>query len=590
MLRGFRWQLAFLVAAIILLGVAIILMPKGAVEEPPPPPPATVTPQPALAPTPLPPQAAETVATFREGLIGQVRRLNPLFVDLNPVDRDITGLIFEGLVGTNAYGEYVPALAEAWSISADGLEYVFRLRQDVLWQDGLPFTADDIVATIALLQMPGDVFPTTLTDFWRTVELEYLDAHTVRFRLAQPLAAFLDYARIGLLPAHVFDGLAPEQIISHPFNLSPIGTGPYQLENLAAGEGGITAVTLRAAPVYRQRAAGQQGYLIERLVFRLFRDQDAALVAWQQAELDGLGGLDPAASASLGQSGFGQTFITLEPTVGVVLFNWESDHTRALRDQRTRRALIMGADRQGLINRHLSGYAVLADSPLIPGSWAYRQPSNWPAYDPMTAAELLAVVEFALPAPEPTEASENTPAETDVTPAPTATPPPDYTFTLLCRDDPVQSALAADLAAQWSQLGIRVVPENVPEAQFQERLVMGQFDAALTELSLSPRADPDPYVFWHQGQYPDGQNYGGINDRRSSELLERARRDPNGLHRAAYYSEFQQVFADRSLALLLYYPVYHYTVRTAVTGVQLGALSTPADRFRNMAEWALTGP
>lgn len=587
MLRGFRWQLALLVAAIILLGAALMLVPQEPVGEVLPAPPASATPPPAQAPTPLPPQAAEVIATFNEGVIGRVQRLNPLFAVFNPVDQDITRLIFEGLVSTGVYGEYAPLLAEAWSISTDGLEYVFRLRQDVLWQDGLPFTADDVATTIGLLQMPGDILPPGLTDFWQTVELEVLDAHTIRFRLAQPLAAFLDYARIGLLPSHVFAGLSLEQIASHPFNFAPIGTGPYQLEALAAGESGITSVTLRAAPVYDQRMPEPGGYQVDRLVFHMFPDQAAALVAWQQGALDGLGGLDAAAAASVSQSGTAQMYTTLMPTTGVVLFNWESAHTQALRDLRTRRALIMGADRQGLVNRHLSGAAVLADSPLIPGTWAYYRPANQPAYDPMRAAELLAAINFSLPLPETPEAAEGESGEAAVTPLPTVTSTPDDAFTLLCRDDPVQEALAAELAAQWTQLGVHVVAEPVPDDQFQARLADGQFDTVLTELSLSPRADPDPYVFWHQGQYPDGQNYSGINDRHSSELLELARRDPNGLHRATYYREFQQVFVDRSLALLLYYPVYVYAVQVDVSGVQLGSLSTPADRFRSISQWAI---
>jgi ABC-type transport system substrate-binding protein len=160
-------------------------------------------------------------------------------------------------------------------------------------------------------------------------------------------------------------------------------------------------------------------------------------------------------------------------------------------------------------------------------------------------------------------------------------------FTLLSSDDPALMALAADLAAQWSLLGIQVSTESVSQAQLRQRLENGQFDAALVELSFAPSADPDPYTFWHQGQYGEGQNYGGVNDRLTSELLENARRDPNGLHRLDYYTAFQQAFVDRSLALLLYYPAYSYAITARLEGIQLGYLSTPADRFRNVQAWTL---
>jgi peptide/nickel transport system substrate-binding protein len=592
-LRGFRWQLLLLFAAIILLGVAIILQPETTDETPAPPTPTATTaaPQAASAPTPIPPQNIATPVVFREGLVGQVQRLNPLFAGLNQVDSDIVSLIFEGLVGTNAYGEYVPRLAKDWTITSDGLEYVFRLREDVLWQDGLPFTAADVLATIGLLQAPGDSLPEELTEFWRTVELELLDETTLRFRLAQPLAAFLDHLRIGILPAHVFSGLAPEQIPGHAFNLSPIGTGPYQLETLTGDSAVISSVDLRVAPVYRQRPEGQSGYEFERLTFTMFDTQDAALVALQTGEIDALNGVENDDLAALVQFGTIRLDISTVPVIGTILFNWESEHTPAFRDQRTRQALVAGADRIGLVNRHMSGHAVVADSPIVPGSWAYSGPIIWPDYNPGAAMQLLEQVSFAPPEPDPAEESESAETapeeeDTESTATPTALQP-SYDFSLLSSDNPAHIALAADLAAQWTQLGLTIRTEVASHALLQDRLESGLFDVALVELSLSPHADPDPYTFWHQGQYQTGQNYGGINDRHSSELLEKARRDPNGIHRAEYYTEFQRLFANRALAMLLYYPITEYAVATNVEGIQIGFMSSPADRFQSIARWTL---
>ena len=593
MLRGFRWQLALLVLAIVLLGAAIMLQPAPspqAVDNTPDP---TTSPAPTqtTAPVPLPPASAGTIVEHREGVVGQVQRLNPFFANLNPVDADLTRLIFEGLVTTNAYGEYIPQLAREWTISNDGLEYVFQLRQDILWQDGIPFTSTDVITTFGLLQAPGDWLPEDLTAFWRTVEVELLDEHTVRFRLAQPLAAFLDYLRLGILPAHVFRGLAPEQIPNHPFNLSPIGTGPYQLEHLSGDENGIVEVRLRVAPVYRQRPEGSGGYQMERLIFKLYNSEDEALAALRAAEIDSLGGIEQDIT-DLEQAGAVDLHITTAPTLGVLIFNWESMYTPAFADQRARLALTLGTDRSGLVNRHLSGRAILADSPIIPGSWAYAGPIQWPGYNPTEALNLLAEISFEQPAPEPTATPEGEAADAAPTEQPEATPtppPPPYDFALLTSDDPVQVQLGQDLVSQWSQLGLNVHVENVPAEALLQRLDAGDFDTAIVELTLSPRVDPDSYVFWHQGQYPDGQNYGGINDRRSSELLELARRDPNGIHRAEYYAEFQQVFATRTLALPLYYPVYKYALNTGIEGIELGFLSSPPDRFFSMRNWAQKG-
>lgn len=593
MLRGFRWQLISLVVAIVVLGIAILLQPAPPPQTLATPVPTTTPPPTESAPLPLPPADVAAPVAVHEGLVGQTRRLNPLFANLNPVDTDITSLIFEGLVGTNAYGEYVPRLADNWTISGNGLEYVFRLRQDVLWQDGLPFTASDVVTTFGLLQTPSEALPADLVAFWRTVEVELLDEYTVRFRLAQPLAAFLDYVRIGILPAHVFNGLQPEQLPGHPFNLSPIGTGPYQLEQITGSSEQISSISLRVAPVYRQRPEGQGTYQIERLVFHFYDTQETALDALRTGEIDTLGGIQSQQINDLQQANAIQTQITLAPTLGLVLFNWESEHTPAFRDQRTRLALTLGIDRNGLVNRHLSGLGVLADSPVVPGSWAYAGPIYWPDYNPNEALQLLADISFELPeaqvtaTPEGDSTEEPTPeAENTATPTPL---PPAYDFTLLVADDPLQLALGNDLVAQWAQLGLTLQIEVVPLPELFARLDSGDFDTSLVELTLSPRVDPDQYVFWHQGQYPDGQNYGGVNDRRSSELLELARRDANGIHRTEYYAEFQQVFVSRNLALLLYYPVYEYAISPQIDGVEMGYLSSPADRFYSLKNWTVTG-
>ena len=201
MLKGLRWPFLALVMASIVMALALITQP----DEPPQaaqaaptatPAPADASPQPSPQPTldtqPLPPNPTPVPpeSILVEALIGRISKLNPLLATYNPVDRDITSLIFEGLTASNEYGEIVPDLAESWTISRDGLQYIVALRQDILWQDGIPFTAEDVAFTFDLL---SNLFRRARAhEFWRTVEVEALDQFLVRFRLTQPLASFLD--------------------------------------------------------------------------------------------------------------------------------------------------------------------------------------------------------------------------------------------------------------------------------------------------------------------------------------------------------------------------------------------------------------
>ena len=540
MLRGNRWPFLALLGSVALLVIAILSRTGRGTEF------ATTAPTPTAAPITRRP------AMFTEALIGQVRKLNPLLVGPNQADRDITSLIFEGLVGTNQYGEYTPLLAEDWTISKDGLTYEFRLRRDVLWQDGVPFTARDVIFTIEIMSAPDFPGPAYLRDFWQTVECEAMDDYRVRCKLAQPLAPFLDFMRIGIVPAHVLENTPPTRLATHPFNLAPIGTGPYQLERLYVDEDRIGAVELRLAPTYAQRADALP-YQIDRMLFRLFDSAEDALRAFANGELTSIAEIPPdLLPQAEGLPGL-SLYNTLRPAVGVVLLNFEVE---AFRDLRVREALAESMDKVGLVERHLEGRAVPANSPIVFGSWAWVD-VEWPPYDPASATERLAA------------------ARVDEVPP----------FTLICPDDPDLSALAAEMVTQWGEIGIEAGIEALPWDVLESRLEARDFQAALVELDMSGMADPDPYVFWDQGEIEGGQNYAGVDDRVISEALERARRDPNGLHRAIRYQEFQEAFAERVPALVLYYPIYTYGVDSSVSGVQLGYLSDPSDRFRTLYMW-----
>jgi peptide/nickel transport system substrate-binding protein len=602
MLRGFRWQLVAFVLAAGLFVVSLLVRSGETPAEPlptaiPPSAPTSTAVQPVFPPTdsttavaqattPLAPaNTSDEIVTYREALIGSVQRLNPLFAGMNPVDRDITSLIFEGLTKTNAYGEPEPALAKSWVVSSDGLEYVVQLRDDVLWQDGIPFSADDVIYTMSLLRAPDFPGPAEVGQFWRTVETEKLGNDLVRFRLTQPLGSFLDALRIGILPFHALAGTTASQLASHPFNLTPIGTGPYQLEALRSADGQtIQQVDLRVAPVYRQRPEGQSGYALERVSFRLYANFDDALTALKNGEVDALAGRSRQERQAILMAGNFHPYTAIEPTLGALIFNWASDQTKYFREQRVRVALDSGLDRSSIVERRLPNEAIRADSPIMPGSWAYDANLPWPSYDPNIARQLLQAVNFQALSAEATP-------EAGVAATPEATPTSGYlvTFNILVPNDPDLVAMAQEIASQWAQINVGVNVEPVDLETYQSRLDSGQFDAAMVELSLGDSADPDVYAFWHQGQYPDGKNYGGVNDRRISESLERARQDTNGINRTEYYDKFQHDFAERAIAIPLYYPLYTYATSMAVSGIQLGFIGSPSDRFRNIQDWTMSG-
>ncbi len=517
-----------------------------------------------------------SIATLREGFVGNVQRLNPLFADLNPVDADITSLIFEGLMRVNEYGEPIPALAaEMPTISFDGLEYVVRLRDDVLWQDGIQFNAADVIYTMSLLADPDFPGPSSLGEFWRTVETEQLGEFLVRFRLAQPLASFMEALRVGILPFHVLDGVDATFIGEHPFNLSPIGTGPFQIESIRSDSEGIRQIDLRKSPLYvHDEAISRVDFPIDRIQFQFFHSFGELEIALRDGAIDAYATNKRAERlALLSLDGDWQYFSSIQPNLGMVMFNWVRDEVGFFRDQRVRQALAIGVGRTASIERYLPNTAVRLDGPLPPGNWATRLPGfdtsyPWPESDPAIARDLLARASIR-------------PAEDDPS-------GPLLQFSLLVLDDVALTGIANDLATQWRQYGVEVNVDSTDQAEYDMRLESGEFDAVIAEASLMGSADPDVYAFWHQGQFPDGLNYGGVNDTLISELLERARSDANGTNRQIHYAEFQQEFIGRAIAIPLYSPLFTYAVSSRVDGVQLGYMSSLTDRYLSLSDWQIS--
>ena len=583
MLRGLRWQVLLFLLAGLFFGAALLwrtVANIGASYQPdnPGPLPASALPPDVPVPSAIPVHTQETVSvneahTFREGLVGPLQQLNPLLAEPGSPAADVSGLIFEGLTRINLHGELVPSLARGWLIAANGLEYVVTLRDDVLWQDGVPFSAADVIYTLTLLQAPDFPGDADVGRFWRTVEIEVLAANVLRFRLTQPLGSFLDRLRVAILPWHALRGTQPAQLEGHPLNLAPVGTGPWQLEALRGTEGrGLTQVDLRPAPTWHDRVDARARPAVGRMRFQVFQNFEEALAALQVSAIDGLSArtweereslLAAAQTASLSLANtFGQT-------LGVLIFNWQREETVFFREQRVRLALASSIERAPVVERLLFNRAVLADSPLWPGSWGWTSSLAWPVADLDAARWLL-------------ETARTREVAADVE---TASDP--ISFTILSPEDSALVGMLREFAAQWAQLGVevRVAPE--PGDRYQQRLHAGDFDAALVELAAGHSTDPDIYAFWHEGQYPAGLNFGGVADRRVSELLERARREPYDINRAELYAELQQVFVERAIAIPLYYPLASYVTSASVRGVQLGLAGVVSNRFATLHEWTL---
>lgn len=499
--------------------------------------------------------------TYTEGIAGSPMLINPVLCQANPVDQDLVSLIFTGLTRVNSQGEVIPDLAERWEISSDGMVYTFFMRQDATWHDGAPVTSADVVFTVNVMQHEGYEGMSYISTMWRTVVVEQLDTHAVRFILREPFAPFLEYTTVGLLPAHILGSVDVSRLSQSAFNATPVGTGAYKIEDIDSQR----AVLTRHDDYY-----GPRPY-IDRLELYFYPDAEAVMDARERGEIMGMGRVLPRHIASVQQDPDLTLYSAPLSGYNVVYLNLD----RAIfQDRLVRQAMMWALDRQALVDEILQGQGMVIDSPILPQSWAYNE--GVPAYtqDLRKARTLLEQAGWF------DDDGDGVRERGDLK----------LEFRLATNvDDASRVAMVDMISAQFAEVGIRAIPEYVEwEDLVGQQLRLRRFDAVLSGWQSLP-ADPDPYPYWHSSQVnEDGVNFANYISSEADALIAQARRTGDMDQRWSLYQRFQELFAEDVPSLLLYQPVYTFAVDDGVYGVQIAPMFSSGERFATLPQWHLS--
>ncbi|HEX5502287.1 MAG TPA: ABC transporter substrate-binding protein, partial [Thermomicrobiales bacterium] len=286
--------------------------------------------------------------------------------------------------------EAVPDLAEKWDVSPDGKTYTFALRQGVKWQDGQPFSAQDVkfsFETWAHPKWPGPLSPNLAliegAAAYKQGQATAIsgiaipdDGH-VRFTLTAAVATFLATSATGaLLPRHLLQDVSPADVQKSPFARKPVYTGPFMVQSWQTGEG----LTFAAFP---DAFAGPPK--LATLVGRDYPDQTTAINALRTGESQ----LGFVAPDQFDQFARDPTFRTqqLAGSQGVFL---TFDLTNPLfADKRVRQAISHAIDRKGLIAALFRGKADPSFGVASPLSWLYNPDAPRFDFDVAQAKQLL---------------------------------------------------------------------------------------------------------------------------------------------------------------------------------------------------------
>jgi peptide/nickel transport system substrate-binding protein len=342
-------------------------------------PPATATPASTAVPVttvPSPGRGGILVAAISQ----DPGQLNPAITTAGAV-HSASELMYNGLVEIDENGKLVPELAESWTVSSG--DYTFRLRKGVSWHDGKPFTSADVKYTF---EDPLPKFHAraraSLLDAVKVIETP--DPLTVIFRFYKPYSAFLQQLNVTeapILPAHLYAGTDASR---NPYNLKPVGTGPFVFDSYKPG----AELRLKANANYFKAGLPY----LDGVVLRVIPDAGNQLIALEAGEVDFLYGVNGADLSRVKANKSLSTLETLTNPGGSncimsMSFNLEKP---IFADQRTRQGILQGLDRKQFLDRILFGQGKVASAPIASGiPFAYAKDLKIPGFDKVAAARLL---------------------------------------------------------------------------------------------------------------------------------------------------------------------------------------------------------
>ena len=498
--------------------------------------------------------------TYVEGVAGVPQFLDPL-IAATSVDADVSRLLFTGLMRFDRSGGIVTDLAESYQVDPSGKIWTFVIRSDAVWHDSVGVTSEDVVYTVGLLQDKSYLGP--FSDAFRGVNVAAVDPRTVRFTLPDVYAPFAGSTTVPLLPSHLLSGVTFSELSRQPFNLKPVGTGPFRFSELDSRQ--ITLV--RSDDFYRTKPERSRAFL-DRIILRFFREPGDALAALSRGEIDGTAGLSPQDAErartlkavnlySLPSNDFTALFLNVRPDRAV------------FRDRVVRQAIATAIDRGRVLQVAADGRGAVSDEFVPPTSWAYAKDIQRYQYSAAGARAMLDQADWKDHDGDGIRDRDGTVLR----------------FSISTSDEPARLAAAQQIAADLGAIGMRVDVKAVPFADLVDKVARQRtFDTLLVGITVG--SDPDPYAFFHSSQVKDpGDNFSGYNTLAIDRALESGRRTfDQDLRKERYASVFQTIAIEVPV-VFLYNTDYLYAQQRSLNGVRIAPVTDPTQRFWNVEDW-----
>lgn len=500
--------------------------------------------------------------SLTEGVVGSPRFVNPLLA-ISDIDRDLTSIIYSGLLRVSSDGLLILDLAESYTVSSDGLTYTFTIKKDAQFHDGMPVTADDVIFTIEKAKDP--VLKSPRKSNWEGVIVTKISDREIQFTLKQPYSPFIQNTTLGILPKHIWKIPNSEQFPFSEYNIKAIGSGPYKIDSVSSPGGLPKDYQLVAFDKY---ALGES--YITNLAIKSYQSEEELLDAFNNGDIESMHGLSSGKIPELDES-LNKNIVSPLPRVFGVFFN--QNIAPIFANMEVREALDLVINKQEIINGVLGGLGQEINEPIPPKNISQNSSQTFNEEEAITKAkEILSKKGWTLN-------EEGVMVKKDKK---TSTP---LAFSISTSDAQELKNVATILQTQWQKIGAKVDVKIFEVNDLNQNIIRPRkYDALLFGEVIS--RDMDLYPFWHSSQRLDpGLNIAMYTNIKADKILDSIRNTVDQEKQKELYESFNKEIKIDKPAIFLYSPYFTYIVPKKVHNITLGQLATPAERFSNISEW-----
>ncbi|MDQ5949158.1 MAG: peptide/nickel transport system substrate-binding protein [Patescibacteria group bacterium] len=507
-------------------------------------------------------EVPEYGGSLTEGILGSPRFINPLLA-ISDIDRDLTSLVYSGLLKTDPDGALVPDLAQSYTITDDGRTYTFKLKDNVHFHDGVKVTADDVVFTIEQIKDPLLKSPRKTN--WDGVTVNKIDDTTIEFSLHQPYSPFIQNLTLGILPKHIWKTATADEFPFSQYNIKPVGSGPYKITNIAYTSGGLPSEYTFSS--FHSYALGRP--YIDTITVKAYPNEKDIIDAFRNGDVQSIYGITPQKLSGV-PSDSDMVMVAPLPRVFGVFFN--QNMAPVLVNKEVRMALSMATDKKQIVDTVLGGYGQSIIHAIPPKILAETEGTRVTEEDIADAKALLEKNGWKLNDDgiyQKTDKKQTTLLQ----------------FSLSTSAAPELKAVAQMLQEQWRKIGAQVDIKIFEVGDLNQNIIRPRkYDALLFGEVIG--RDLDLYPFWHSsGRVDPGLNIALYTSLRVDKILEDIRRTTDGSQQEVLYKKFNTEIESDLPAIFIYSPYFIYIVPNNIHNIHLGQLTTPGERWNGIHTW-----